>query len=331
MPLTPNPSALRVVGIAAQTAFGTPAASPTYFLRVSKFEGNVVTKPLFDESFQGDLSDNHQVVTGTSHVEVDGTLVGALDTIGFPLVGILGDEVFTAGVSPAPNTHAIVLGTAQPAFYTIFDYTGPVTRVYQDIMFSDVSLSGDMTKVVECTFKGTGSSVTTGGAPAPSWTTELPLTGWASTFSIGSATPGVAGYAESWSIDLKRDVQPIFTANGQRTPTAIVGTTLDATGKLTAVVNGTGIAELTAFEAGTERYISITLTPNGGGSESLKIEALSAIYADGKLVVGATKDIVKFEGDFHTVAAPTTLAGATGISSPVQITLMNAVANSIYA
>ncbi len=331
MALNPNPSAKRILGIALQSAFGTPAASPVFYVRASKFTGKVVSKPLYDGAFMGDLADTHQAVSGTSHVEIDGTIVAALDSIGFPFNGVMNHVNYIAGVNPAPNTHEYALGLGQPSFFTVWDFTGAVTRQYQDVMFSDLTLKGDTSKVVEADIKGTGTQVTPTGTAAPVWTNEMPLTHWASVFSVGASSAStVNGKSESWEFDFKRDVTPIFT-DGSRYPTAIVATTLDVTGKFTLVVDGTNVPELTAFESFTPRYVSVVCAPNAGGAESLKVEVLNAVYEDGELNVGSLKDVIKFDGTFKAVAASTTLTGATGLNSPAQVTLLNGEASGIYA
>ena len=329
MAFTPNASATRTVGIAKQTAFGTPAASPTYFLRVTSFEGTVDAKTLKDGAFTGDFAENHQAVPGTSHFTIDGKGSIYLDTVGFFLAGVLGGVAnFTAGVNPAPNTWDLALTESEPSYYTMFDKTAAGVFVYQDIAFSDLTLSGSTDKLAEISFKGTGTQVTSGTATA-SFTTELPMTHWGSTVSVG-ASSGAAVVATSadWSFDIKRELHITPGGGGSRYPQAITPTTCTVTGKVTATVNGTDLSEHTAYLAGTARYVSVSLS--NGGTESLKAEFLNAYYDANPVKVGTMKDVITWEGDFEGVAAPTTLTGASGLSSPVQITLLNMVPTGTY-
>jgi len=329
MALTPTAGSVSVLGIAKETTPGT-AVAPTYFLRVSKIDNQDKTTPLMEDTFQGDFAKNHQAVRGTVSSEISFTAPVALDTVGFALAGILNYGQYSGGTSPAPNTHLIALTTNAPATYTITDYSGVTTKVYAGCVFSDVEISGAADKLVEVTGKLVGYPSATGAAPAPSWTTELPVQTWNSTCVVGNSSATAATvYAEDWSVSFKRDVKPIFTASGSYSPSSVFGSTVEVTGKYTGVANGTGTTEIDNFVSTTARYIKIALnSPVSTSTEALSVELLNAVYEDGKIVRGNPGDPVKFDLSFRSIAAPTTFADA-GLNSPAQITLLNAVGNNV--
>ncbi len=321
-------SAKKVIGIALETTPGT-AVAPTYWLRVSKVSAKDETTPLTDETFQGDRAAVHQIVPGTIHSKVSITMPVALDTAGFAFAGILGHYLYNAGT---PNVHNFVLDPNNPKTYTITDYSGPVTKVYAGCTFESVKIMGSSDKLVEFEVSLFGQASNTVSTPSPSWTTELPLPTWASIVKVGANSgSAVDATADNWEIEIKADVAPGFTASGTRNATYNKIGTVDASFKFTGICSTPGLSEVSAFAAGTSRYFSVQLVPAAGGSEGALIEILSGTYKDGNIDGGSLKDIVKYELDGITASVPSTLTSLTGYSTPVQVTLNNAVPSGIYA
>ena len=331
MSLSPSSGSTRIIGIGKEVTFGV-AVAPTYFMRVSSSSGENKMTPLTDESYQGDYAATHQAVPGTIDSDYSYTGPLALDTVGFPLSGVLGHVGSAAGTGGAPNTHYIALATTQPSSYTISDFTGVKTEVYAGNLFSEFTLTGANGKLAEVQAKLTGLPKAYGSALAPSWTTELPVQTWNTVFSIGANSgSAVLAYAEQWSINAKRELKPQHGATGTQTASAILGTTVEVTGSVTAIANGTSTTELDAFTAGTSRYISLVCTSPSNSAETLTVELLNAVHESGKPVPGR-QDAVKYDLTFKSVAAPTTFGtgGTVGLSSPAQITLLNQVATTAY-
>jgi hypothetical protein len=324
------PSQVTIVGIALETTPGVlQPGGPTAYLRVHSIDMEDVSKPIEDETVQGDYAGVHQTVPGPISSKTSIKAPVALDTAGFPITGIL-NGVAASTADDELTTHGVALAVAAPATYSLWYFTNAWTKATAGNVFAKVELSGtDTDKLCDWSADLVGLPTQYVDAITPSWTAELPIPMWASSFNVGYNSGSASnGFNESWTLSLEREAKAVTTASGTRNPTTVFGGKVTATLKSTIIANGTTTVELDSFVAGEQRYISILLTGISSPVESLLIESLTTTYSSGKPERG--KDHVQYDFEGTCVATPNTLAGGGGSNSPVQITLVNAIDSGIY-
>jgi hypothetical protein len=314
-----------------------------YFIRASKFDTEDVTKPIFDDTFTGDYIARHQAVPGTIHSKISFTMAAAVDTIGFALFGVT--NYYGAQTVDGALAHAGFVNGA-PAVFRISTQDGQGNNFYySNCVFESVKITGSDDKLVEveCSLLGMPSVVDT-DASAISWTTEGPIPTWSSFANLSY----VQFQVESYDIEIKRDVKPIFTASGDplnpfgstkqggRAPYAWQATTVEVTGKVTALADSAAYSELSNFVQGASSQFSVALLPSewqpgtgtGTGTFSVQVICSNVAYTSGKIVRGGTKDVLKAEFDFEALAAQSSIID--GVLTPLDIFVTNAVPTIAY-
>jgi hypothetical protein len=318
------------LGIAKEATKGT-AVAPTDFIPVAKdsLKPQDMIDPLYDTGLRGSNLVNYNYIPGRTRSTVDfGGSVFA-DTIGYPIAGLLG-SVATVGAS-APYTHTISLKNSQsaaaddqPIAYTLTDFYAAAVRAYPGCQFSDFSLKFNADGMLEYDAKTTGFISASASTPTPSFSTILPTPVWQGTVNIGGTA--ISNSMEG-SIDMKRNVTPIYGIAATQNPYSVFLGPLEVTGKITFLMEDN--TELTRFLSNTQPAIVLDWS-TGTGAALTQIQATITKGAYTAAVIERGDDFVKITVDINTMGN-TTDAGSTGGQSAIKWVLKNAKAASTYA
>jgi hypothetical protein len=339
----PNPTTFssqkQFIGVAKETTQGT-AIQPTHTMLVEKFEPEDQITWLDDTSLRGSMPELYGRVLGPQKVEWSLSGNWYPDTFGFLANNILGD-IATTGAS-APYAHAMSTlntGTSQPGSLTITDYQGtPATypaRTYAGCCLSELTIKGNAESSliqVEAKGIGWGPSAIAGATPTSSPSTEVAFAAWRTALGIAGAASGgtqVKTVGE-WEVAIKRDLQPIYTAQNSSSPYWIHRGKIGVSGKLKFVV-AADETPLTYMLNNTQPRVELTfnnaLASSASGYRAMTMNMTNAAFKTSKIDRGSSA--VGYETEFDAIAN-TTDAGASAGYSPIKITLNNAIAASTY-
>jgi hypothetical protein len=292
----------------------------------------------------GDTTINVHATTGTVLVQIDTgnlaevrlitSVTGGSDpfTLHFatPLVYAHSSAAVVKPITFPYSSQFSVLNSTngQPSTLTITDYQGPTTstgtRAYAGCCLSELNIKGTVeSSAIEYDGKGMGwpsasaaafTSAPSSITPQAAWEAQVGLTGTVSGAPILTVT--------DFELNIKRELQPYYTAQNSQNPYTIFRGKLTAAGKLTFVVNNE--TALTYLNSNTQPQLQIIVS-NGLSSSSLlslQIDILKAAYTTSKIDRG--KAAVGYDVEFDAIAN-TTNAGGSGGFSPVAVTVQNAI------
>lgn len=331
------PSAKQFIGVAKETTPGTPVAM-TFTMPVDNFDPEDKVTPLIDGANRGSMTASYNWIPGAKHSEW--TLKGPafFDGLGFWLNNILGD-LSTTGASP-PYTHAFSLlnsGTAQPGTLTITDWQGlPATtnaRQLTGCVVSELTLTGNAeSELIMVEVKGVGwASNIAGAAPTSAPTTAMPLASWRSLVGIGG--PASGGTQDStvgdWEIKITRKIKQIWTAQNSQNPWISQRGEVDVSMKLDFAAPAAETNNILMFLNNTQPILQLLMSNGGSGASLLSLQADFQVGAFDTSKIDRGNEAVAIASTIHPMAN-TTNAGASGGSSPIKITLQNAIASGIF-
>lgn len=318
------------LGIAKETTKGT-AVAPTDYLPVmgDSLKSVDVIAPLYDTGLRGSNVTNYAYVPGRTSSTVDFSSSVFADSVGYALAGVMG-SVATTGAS-APYTHTISLknatatgSDAQPISYTLTDYYVAGVRAFPGCQFSDFSLKFTADGLLTYDTKATGWLSSTASTPTPTFSTVLPTQVWQGAVTIGGST---ITNAMSGSIDMKRNVTPVYGISSTQNPYSVFLGPLEVTGKITFVMEAD--TELTRYLTNTQPAIVLNWT-YGTGAALVQIQCTLTKGAYVAAAVDRGDDMVQINVDINAMGN-TTDAGSTGGYAPIKWVLQNAKAASTYA
>lgn len=319
----PQPTFRSFLGIAKETVFGTPVAATAYIPIKTLTPSDKLTL-LDDQGMRGSMVDSYDKIAGPIFAEYgfDGDVFP--DTIGWPIVGVLGD-LTTTGAS-APYTHVastLNTGTGQPPSYTLSDYYTISTRQFAGLKFSEVGFKFSGDGMLTYSAKATSLASATTTAPTPSYTAIPPLAGW-----VGAVTIG--GSASTFIVDgectIKRPITVVHSVDGTQAPYALWSGPVSASGKLTMVMEDD--AQLTNYLTNAKPSLDINYTQGAGAAlVGVKLHMTKAAYTNAEVTRG--KDYIELSVDYDALAN-TTDAGTSAGYSPIKVTLQNAITTGTY-
>lgn len=322
--MTANPTALSFYGIAHENVKGTYTA-PTDYLPLTKFDPVDKTVWLKDDGMRGSMAKEYNLIAGPVYSEISCSGPVFPDTIGYPLVSLLGDITVTG--ASAPFTHTAALknsGDGQPISDSLTDFNSVDTRGYSGTQWYGMDFKWDGEKLLDWTGTAKGFQSASQSKPAASFTGITALPGWLCLFTINSiaSTTLVSG-----DISIKRAGGPINTADGTQSPYQMFAGDVTVTGKL-VVVADTNL-QLTNYLAATKMPLDFNWTQGAGAAlVQLKLHMSNCNLNDVKTQRG--KEFTEYEIDFS--ALPNSAdAGAGGGLSHVKATLQNAKASGTFA
>ena len=310
------------VGIAKETTKGTPV-TPTIFIPVLANTLKPVDTygALYDEGLRGSLVKNYNYIQGRGNSTFDFGGAAFADTIGFPIAGLLGEDVVSGS---APYVHTIALknsstaaADAQPASFTMTDFYAANVRAYAGQQFHDFSLKFTAEGLLEYDAKSTGWLSATASTPTPSFSTVLPTPVWYGTVSVAGST---VANATTGNIDMKRPVTPIFGIGNTQNPYQVFVGALEVTGKVTFLMEAD--AQLTNYLTNTQPALVFNWTQGSGASQT-QIQATLTKGAYTLAAIERSKDFVEVTVDINAQGNLTD-SGTVGYS-PIKWVIKNAV------
>ena len=310
------------VGIAKETTKGT-AVTPTIFIPVlaSTLKPVDTYGALYDEGLRGSLVKNYNYIQGRGNSTFDFSGAAFADTIGFPIAGLLGEDVVSGS---APYVHTIALknsataaADAQPASFTMTDFYSANVRAYAGTQFHDFSLKFTAEGLLEYDAKSTGWLSATASTPTPSFSTVLPTPVWYGTVSVAGTT---VSNATTGNIDMKRPVTPIFGIGNTQNPYQVFVGALEVTGKVTFLMEAD--AQLTNYLTNTQPALVFNWTQGSGASQT-QIQATLTKGAYTLAAIERSKDFVEVTVDINAQGNLTD-SGTVGYS-PIKWVIKNAV------
>jgi len=310
------------VGIAKETTKGTPV-TPTVFIPVlaSTLKPVDTYGALYDEGLRGSLVKNYNYIQGRGNSTFDFSGAAFADTIGYPIAGLLGEDVVSGS---APYVHTIALknsataaADAQPAAFTMTDFYSANVRAYAGQQFHDFSLKFTAEGLLEYDAKSTGWLSATASTPTPSFSTVLPTPVWYGTVSVAGTQ---VSNATTGNIDMKRPVTPIFGIGNTQNPYQVFVGALEVTGKVTFLMEAD--AQLTNYLTNTQPALVFNWTQGSGASQT-QIQATVTKGAYTLAVIERSKDFVEVLVDINAQGNLTD-SGTVGYS-PIKWVIKNAV------
>lgn len=319
--MTANPTYRTTLGVGLETVYGTAVAA-TAFVPISSLTPHDKITELVDNGWRGSAVDSYGNVQGPTSSEIDFGGDVFVDGIGFPLVGILGDDAVTG---TAPTVHAISLlntGSTQPPSYTLTANTAINAKQFAGCKFSEVGFKFDGAGKLTYTAKATGLQSVVGTTPTVSFSALKPTAAWVGTVTLGgTAVQLVTG---EWTI--KRAVEPINTVDGTQGPFTCWSGPLSASGKLTLIMEADTYRA--QYIAGTPTIIEATFAQGSGTTlTSLELLCSQARITDAQETFGKT--YIELDLTFDCEANSTDVGTSAGFS-PVAATLKNALPTGTY-
>jgi hypothetical protein len=271
--MTVQNSVRSYLGIAWETTKGT-AELPTDFIPVlaSSLKPVDVIDPLYDMGLRGSVVNSYNYIQGRTRSTIDFGGDVFADTIGYPLVGVLGVDIVSGG--SAPYTHNILLNNqtavgadAQPVSYTFTDFYAANVRSYAGVQIHDFTLNFSADGLLAYTAKGTGWASEEAATPTPSFSTVLPTPVWTGTVNIGES---VISNTTTGSITMARPVTPIYGISDTQNPYQVFLGALTTTGSFTFVMENDD--ELIRYLTNTQPAIILNWS-QGAGADLTQVQA----------------------------------------------------------
>jgi len=301
------------------------AVAATDFIPVKSIMVLDNIKYLDDENWRGSMVKTYGTYQGPifSEFEFGGDVFP--DTIGYALAGVLG-EVATSGAS-APYTHAMNVlnsGNGQATSYTITDFDVVNARQFAGCQFGEVDFKFNADGLMEYTAKAQGYQSATATTPTNSYSTVAPVPSWTGVTTIAGST--TAKLVEG-SVNIKRDLTPIFTVDNSQAPYQIFQGAVEVEGSLTLVMEDD--TDLTRYLTNTQPSLSIDFSQGTGAAlTEVKFNMTNAAFVVAK--VERSKDFIELSVNYKGIAN-TTDKGSSGGYSPIKVTLKNAKVASTYS
>lgn len=314
-------SARSVYGIALESTPGTPVAPTDYLVLKSPLTSQPVIAQLADEGLRASRAKTYGIQPGPTHVTVD--MAGNVfpDTIGYPIVGILGDVTVTG--AGAPYQHAVgLLNSGQPPSYTVTDDNKISARSFAGLKWAEFGLKWAPGGLLEWSGKTIGMATASASSPTASFSSVVPAPTWQGVMTIAGSP---VTYVEDGSLDIKVSVTAIENTDGSQAPLSIfAGGDLAVTGAMNVVMDSsTGDTVYGYYLNGTQIAFDYEWTTGAGaGLTTVKFHMTTVQVTNATVSRG--KDYVELSLNYEAIANATDV-GASGGSSPVKATVKNAV------
>lgn len=326
------PSAKRVAGGAKETTQGTAVTPPTFLYPCDELTIKDDYKQLADKASRGSMVEQYDTIQGVglANISANGPLF--MDTVGNWLLNILGDLTTTPG---SPNAHAFSTlnsGQAQPPSHTVTQWQGTPTnqsRVAAGVCLSEVTFKGNPeTGLVMVELKGQGfKSAPSGGVITfPAASSISAIAAWRTSFGVGGTAVGSPNlHIGEWSVTIARSIKPNYTGGATQNPYIIQRGEVGVSGEL-SITKPSDETELLYYINNTIPQLQIVVDNGVVGANQLNLQIDIQRAAFAPVEIDFSEQAVGYSASF-TGNANTTNAGASGGSSPIKVTLKNAVAS----
>lgn len=284
-----------------------------------------------------------QIGTGaTAEIVTTGTPTGAgpfTIPITIPSGGLLFQHASSQAVTPVQSAGLFTYtwsllngGGGQPLSHTLTHSLGPTAvsgaRQYPGFCMSQLNYAFNAeSELFAWTGQGTSwPSVAAGTAPVANPTTILPTASWRTKIGIGGPAAGgtLVNTVTDGEVNITRELQPVFTANGSRTPYLIQRGGLSVAGKF----NFSAVSDESVLQyllANTQPQVQIVSDNGLAGNAQIviQIDMQSAAFtqADPDTSKAAVGYQTSYAANFNT-----TNAGGSGGQSPIKVSVTCAVA-----
>lgn len=223
-------------------------------------------------------------------------------------------------------------GGGQPPSHTLTHYLGTTAvvgaRSYPGFCMSQCNFQFNAeSELLAWTGQGTSwPSVAAGAAPTANPTTVLPTASWRTKIGIGGPASGgtLVNTVMDGGVDITRELQPVFTTTGNRTPYIIQRGGLSVAGKMNfGAVSDESV--LLYMLNNTQPQVQV-VSDNGlaGASQVVvQIDMQSAVFTQAD--PDTSKAAVGYQASFSSLFG-TTNAGGSGGQSPIKVSVTCAVA-----
>lgn len=322
----PYLSVQRVAAFAPQTAWGTPATTPTEWLQVDPNpddEPQVTYLP--NKALYGSPATLYDELVGVQHTKW--SIKGNAFTDTFPYLVWAGLGTDTVSGTAAPYTHTLQLTNnattgSQPPSLTFWDIdnvsvSSPVgtAKLIAGAVLDSLSVSLSATGAATYSASFMGTQIAEATAPTTlAFSTAVFLPAYLFTAELNGTTYTVI---EEASIDLKRNAKAISTLDGSPAPYVVWANGLEVSGKVTIVVNAD---DPIYWDALTRQHNSLSLSatdPVSGYSFTFNLAEVQ--FKSPKLV--SSKEWEEVEVSFDAIANAT---NALSGYSPIEFVFTSA-------
>jgi hypothetical protein len=331
---TTYPSAKQFLNAAKETTQGTAVTTGMTTMPVTEFKPKDDPVWLRDQALRGSMVETYGLIQGPQKSSY--TMNGAvfLDWLPMHLLNLMGD-ITTTGAGPT-YTHAISTlnsGTAQPPSDTFVDWQGLTAtsnaRTYPGCCHSELTLKGNPeSSLIEWSAKGMGywSSAFPTAPPTSSPSTDSPIAAWRVALGFGGPASGGTQslVVREWEVTTTRKISVQHTSQNSQAPYIIQRGPVATTFKF-FVAKPSDETFLNYMRNNTQPVFQL-LVSNGlaaGAARSLQID-MQALGVD-MTEINRSDLAVGYDVSGEAIAN-TTNAGASGGSSPVKYTVINATA-----
>lgn len=280
------PGNLQWFGFAKESSYGTPAASPSYFVPMvsPKWTPHITTLP--DAALRGSMAKNYGLQQGLRYDEFTYQTYPYMDSVYPHFLAALGTADAVTG-SADPWTHKTALyngsgsNAAQPPSFTVW-YFDAAGKCWQSAgcVSSNLALDvkADQLATIDAGWMGLPATAVTPPSNTP--TGNPPMPSWNATITVAGTS--LSKYSDV-KITLKRATEMIPTVTGTQSPFAIYCGELDVTGDLTGVYQNSTDNDLAAFLANTQAALLVKVAPAGDAVHSLTLQMSKTAYTDSSI------------------------------------------------
>lgn len=210
----------------------------------------------------------------------------------------------------------------QPPSATIWDYDGERCRQLTAAQLDELTIKGNATGFVTYTCTWFANAATKVTEPTPAFSAVQAPPGWTLTVAVGGTRLTTV---QTWEFGFKRGVKPIPALTGTQEYYEYFANTLQATGKLTALVQAT-TPLITDFIDGTTSTLDLTFYDVKNGY-ACNIHSTHSKFKTAS--IDRSKEWVEIPLTFQLLPSTTDAVSGGGGRSPVKITVANATTTSI--
>lgn len=309
MPLT----ALSKLGLAKETAYGTPPSQPAVLLPYSSASFSWAFDQVVDSARRGIPVKDFHAYRGAGRVEGSLEFPVYPEEIGYFLLAILG-SVETSGTGPYTHTFSLNT-TSNPPSLAIWDRTGVKDYIYKGLLVNEVTFSWNAAEG----FLNASVSML-GKAPEgvtsvtfPDDATSQPFLGWMADLTIGT-TQHYERISEG-EIRLAREVALHYGCDGSPSPSEAFMDVLEVSGRFTTKLESE--TDLNRYLQSVKEQVELVFTYGSGQNlKSLKFTMPRVDFGDEALELDRGGTYVTFVYGFRALYDQTT-------STVIEIELKN--------
>jgi hypothetical protein len=320
------PSSLSWLGLAKETTYGTPVATPTIWVPLIDPSWKPDQKQLLNEAMYGDMAKLHGVVQGVRHDTISYKTHLFLDSIYPHMLSVLGNpDTLTGGGDP--YTHKTALyngGNGQPTSWTLSLYNGAETWQMPGSVISKVEVEVKAEDLSSLTVEWVGLPAVKVSNPTNTPSTAKPWASWNTSITVNGVR--ATNYSDI-KLAYTREIEVVQTADGTVGPYVVFVGPLSAQLDVDGVYQGyTGTpADMSNLLTNGQVPILVQVNPVGDATHyALWQHTLCA--ATSSEVKSSGGKYVSITSKYDAIANTTDALG--GGQSPVQFQLLNAVAST---